>query len=212
MSNKGSKWMNRQQVGFTLMEMIITMTILSIISIVGVELTSTGYRAYFLSKDLSSQVSHSLVTLQRMAYEIQAAHCADPAKLPSLAAGATAATLTTTSTATTTTNTMNDTVADSTVMFSQTGTSIMLTKTTTTTITDATTGVATVTTVTVGPSPLADNIQANSLSFFLGVGDNTGAVDPPCLVTVNFTVSAPMTYSKDTILMPYRTKFVLGNY
>ncbi|MEO5377625.1 MAG: prepilin-type N-terminal cleavage/methylation domain-containing protein [Magnetococcus sp. DMHC-6] len=62
--------------GFTLMEMVLTLIILSILSIVGAHILGNTYKAYFTARDLIPLTSQGEVTMERMLRELQGGRCA----------------------------------------------------------------------------------------------------------------------------------------
>lgn len=68
----------REQTGFTLIEMIITIVIISIVASIGVTTISSGFKAYFTASSISPLANNARLVLERLRKEIRNAQsCAD---------------------------------------------------------------------------------------------------------------------------------------
>ncbi|MBF0309084.1 MAG: prepilin-type N-terminal cleavage/methylation domain-containing protein [Magnetococcales bacterium] len=61
--------------GFTLIEMIITLVIMSIVGVVGVKMISSGFSNYLFSRDLIPLATQGQVAMERMSRELQGGIC-----------------------------------------------------------------------------------------------------------------------------------------
>jgi prepilin-type N-terminal cleavage/methylation domain-containing protein len=68
----------RHEHGFTLIELIITMIILSIMAGAGAQVTATGMKAYQMGKDLTPVTTRAVLAMERITRTIQGAACVYP--------------------------------------------------------------------------------------------------------------------------------------
>ena len=62
--------------GFTLLEVIITLVIAGVLATIGATLMSSGFRSYFLGRELAQDAAQGTLALERMARDLRTARSA----------------------------------------------------------------------------------------------------------------------------------------
>jgi prepilin-type N-terminal cleavage/methylation domain-containing protein len=69
------------QQGFTMLEMIITLVIAGVLATVGAMIMSSGFRTYFLGRELAQDAAHGTLALERITRELRTIRSATAADL-----------------------------------------------------------------------------------------------------------------------------------